>query len=384
LLATENGLRDPQAMKERIQQLMTDPALQTALAGLVKANPVLGELLQRQGALNRAREVFILEMTRNPEFLEQIAKGEEVLFTSVGLLTPDNLRHQLHKLFGFSASGDEKEMVAIQAQAWDDLREEIKAQRIVINGAVVKAEIIDFNIGVNKGATILATNPIIGEAVSGTNYVNELINNRSMDKLVAVTDKRLATKNNELRTKIDQQKRETDPVQLKKLDSEIIALNRDIATINELSAQIAEIWKDGSYRDAGNEPYKLVSRVALLSHLLGGGTAFNCKSGKDRTGQLDAEVKFLAFQIRTSNGKVPMPDRKRINLEKIQFATFIFFDESRRTLQEFNTGYGGSKLVDQPALYGNFIPSTGDAKADKKNKAATISQFQGKSGIVPS
>ena len=141
---------------------------------------------------------------------------------------------------------------------------------------MVKAEIIDFNIGVNKGATILATNPIIGEAVSGTNYVNELINNRSMDKLVAVTDKRLATKNNELRKKIDQQKRETDPVQLKKLDSEIIALNRDIATINELSAQIAEIWKDGSYREAGNEPYKLASRVALLSHLLGGGIVFNC------------------------------------------------------------------------------------------------------------
>jgi hypothetical protein len=117
---------------------------------------------------------------------------------------------------------------------------------------------------------------------------------------------------------------------------------------------------------------------------LGGGTVFNCKSGKDRTGQLDAEVKFLAFQIRTSNGKVPKPDRKRTRLEKIQFATFIFFDESRRTLQEFNTGYGGSKLVGQPALYGNFIPSTGDAKADKKNKAATISQFQGKSGIVPS
>jgi hypothetical protein len=205
-----------------------------------------------------------------------------------------------------------------------------------------------------------------------------------MDKLVAVTDKRLAKKNNELRKKIDQQKRETDPVQLKKLDSEIIALNRDIATINELSAQIAEIWKDGSYRDAGNEPYKLASRVALLSHLLGGGTVFNCKSGKDRTGQLDAEVKFLAFQIRTSNGKVPKPDRKRTYLEKIQFATFIFFDESRRTLQEFNTGYGGSKLVGQPALYGNFIPSTGDAKADKKNKAATISQFQGKSGFVPS
>ena len=144
------------------------------------------------------------------------------------------------------------------------------------------------------------------------------------------------------------------------------------------------MWKDGSYREAGNEPYKLASRVALLSHLLGGGTAFNCKSGKDRTGQLDAEVKFLAFQIRTSNGKVPKPDRKRTNLEKIQFATFIFFDESRRKMQEFNTGYGGSKLMGQPKLYDNFTPSTGEVKPDEKNKVAAIKQFQGLSGIVPS
>ena len=386
LLATENGQRDPAAMKERIKQLMTDPALQTALAGLVKANPVLGQLLQRQGALNHARQVFMLEMTRNPQFLEQIKNNEEVLFTSVGLLTPDNLRHQLHKLFGFSASGDEKEMVAIQAQAWDDLRNEITAKRIEINGKAVIAEIIDFNIGVNKGATVLATNPIIGEAVSGTNYVNELINNRSMDRLVAVTAKCLAKKQTELNNKKLQWdfNPPTNPEELKKLDNEIRALSRDIATITELRDQIAAMWKDGSYREAGNEPYKLASRVALLSHLLGGGTVFNCKSGKDRTGQLDAEVKFLAFQIRTSNGKVPMPDRKRTNLEKIQFATFIFFDESRRKMQEFNTGYGGSKLVGQPKLTDNFTPSTGNTKYSKKNIAATIKQFLGLSKAVPS
>ena len=380
LLATENGQRNPAAMKKRIQQLMTDPTLQTALAGLVKANPVLGRLLQRQGALNRAREVFILEMTRNPQFLEQKQNGDDVLFTSVGLLTPDNLRHQLHKLFGFSASGDEKEMVAIQAQAWDDLRREIAADRIVINGAVVKAEIIDFNIGVNKGATVLATNPIIGEAVSGSEYANALVNNKSRIKLQTATTNRLAKMQTELTKKIALHTSNPST----KLDNEITALSRDIATIKELSDQIEAMWEDGSYRDAGNEPYKLASRVALLSHLLGGGTAFNCKSGKDRTGQLDAEVKFLAFQIRTSNGRVPKPDRKRTNLEKIQFATFIFFDKSRGRMQEFNTAYIGSKLFGQPKLTDNFTPSTGDAKADEKNKAETISQFQGKSGIVPS
>jgi Enterobacterial virulence protein IpgD len=271
LLATENGQLDPKAIRDRIQKSMTDPVLRTELAGLVKANPVLGQLLQRQGALNRAREVFILEMTRNPEFLKQIAKGEEVLFTSVGLLTPDNLRHQLHKLFGFSASGDEKEMVAIQAQAWDDLRNEIAADRIVINGKAVKAEIIDFNIGVNKGATVLATNPIIGEAVSGSEYANSRVNNKSRIKLQTATTNRLARMQTVLNEKIALH---TSNPSIK-LDNEITALSRDIATIKELSAQIEAMWADGSYREAGNEPYKLASRVALLSHLLGGGTAFN-------------------------------------------------------------------------------------------------------------
>jgi hypothetical protein len=277
-------------------------------------------------------------------------------------------------------------MVAIQAQAWEDLRKEVAHGRIVINGDVVKADIIDFNLGVNKGATVLATNPIIGEAVSGTKYANTLVNDESMIRLQIATTSRVQKKQTELNSKIALRTNNppTDTEELKKLDAEINVLTRDIATITELRNQIAAMWEDGSYREAGNEPYKLASRVALLSHLLGGGTVFNCKSGKDRTGQLDAEVKFLAFQIRTSNGKVPKPDRKRTNLEKVQFATFIFFDESRRKMQEFNTGYGGSKLVGQPALYGNFTPSTGDAKADKQNIAATVQQFQGLSKAVSS
>ncbi len=114
-------LIDSQILDIAIENLLNKPELQTVLASLVKAHPVLGELLQRQTALNHLRQVFILEMTRNPQFLAQIANGDEVFFTSVGLLTPDNLRHHLHKFLGFSASGDEKKMVAIQAQAWDDL-----------------------------------------------------------------------------------------------------------------------------------------------------------------------------------------------------------------------------------------------------------------------
>ena len=51
----------------------------------------------------------------------------------------------------------------------------------------------------------------------------------------------------------------------------------------------------------------MVSRLALVGHLMGETPLFNCKSGKDRTGQLDAEVKSLAAADE-SGGRVPPPD----------------------------------------------------------------------------
>ncbi|MBQ8706894.1 MAG: hypothetical protein IJ523_02260 [Succinivibrionaceae bacterium] len=45
------------------------------------------------------------------------------------------------------------------------------------------------------------------------------------------------------------------------------------------------------------DPFELSSRIALLSDLVGGISCFNCKSGKDRTGHLDIEVKQLAAKM---------------------------------------------------------------------------------------
>ena len=44
----------------------------------------------------------------------------------------------------------------------------------------------------------------------------------------------------------------------------------------------------------------------LLAFKLGMSPMFNCKSGKDRTGHLDLETKFLAARIK-STGRVPTP-----------------------------------------------------------------------------
>ncbi|MGI4937892.1 MAG: inositol phosphate phosphatase SopB [Janthinobacterium lividum] len=87
------------------------------------------------------------------------------------------------------------------------------------------------------------------------------------------------------------------------LDSHPGAQNAGL--VRELGAQIGEIWtrkshhtdrhKDASGKPFGlGDPYKIASRVALLTQEIGATPCYNCKSGKDRTGMMDSEVKFLA------------------------------------------------------------------------------------------
>ena len=92
----------------------------------------------------------------------------------------------------------------------------------------------------------------------------------------------------------------------------------------------------------------MVSRLALLTHLMEGTPAWNCKSGKDRTGELDAEVKFLAAQIELT-GSVPQPDRARTQEEKAQFFQMAI-SLGNHEMQQLNTGGMGFKLEGVDAL----------------------------------
>lgn len=73
--------------------------------------------------------------------------------------------------------------------------------------------------------------------------------------------------------------------------------NRDkINLINNLVAQVVESYsaKKGSpnsYRNIGSQPYEFSVRLAALANEADLGVCFNCKSGKDRTGQLDTRIK---------------------------------------------------------------------------------------------
>lgn len=371
-----------------IKDDLLDVVLQdaTQLGDLALKSSTLCQLAKRVANLNRAREAFILELKHNKKLQAKVAINKEIHFNSISLLTPDQLRATKNKITGKKNSENERQMLIEQRQAWKDLQEEISKDGIHVNGKIVIAKIRSFNFGVNKGAVELSSNPVMGELVSGWQYVHEQ-NAEGMHDLfgdphgtgkTGEVHAHLKTKTDDLYSKQQAlakllQASQVDRKAIDKLDKEINSLAADIHVIEQLRDQITAMWEDESYQQAGNEPYKMVSRLALLSYLLDGGTLFNCKSGKDRTAQLDIEVKFLAFQIHTSGGTVPVPDRKRTALEKVQMAIFTFEDESRRTMQEYNTGHGGSKLRGAWALYDAFTGAFSDA-------SLAIKEYLGGSG----
>ena len=80
---------------------------------------------------------------------------------------------------------------------------------------------------------------------------------------------------------------------LASVQAELAMLHKEESRVRTLGEQIKDIWTSKRYRDEGNEPFKMVSRITLLSHLLGRTPLMSCQDGVGRTGYLDAEVKYL-------------------------------------------------------------------------------------------
>jgi Enterobacterial virulence protein IpgD len=110
--------------------------------------------------------------------------------------------------------------------------------------------------------------------------------------------------------------------------------------IRELSRQIKQMWADRSYNTDDGDVYKMMARLTVLTDMIGATAMFNCKSGKDRTGHLDAEVKMLASEIFYTH-TVP-PYGKLSTSRKEAFSQFALHSGNHE-MQRYNTGFAGYK-----------------------------------------
>ena len=113
--------------------------------------------------------------------------------------------------------------------------------------------------------------------------------------------------------------------------------------VRHLYGQIRDIWRAQAHRTDGGEPYKLPSRIALLSHEIGVVPCYNCKSGKDRTAWLDQEIKFGAAELQ-ARSHLPAPGSK-LNEEQRRFFGLISANSGNFRIQQQNTGAGGNKVL---------------------------------------
>ncbi|TFZ48695.1 hypothetical protein E5C26_20365 [Serratia proteamaculans] len=116
------------------------------------------------------------------------------------------------------------------------------------------------------------------------------------------------------------------------------------ARVQSYIAQIQKVIDLGMHhKDEGNA-YALPVLVSLLSNELGAVPAWNCMSGKDRTGYLDVKIKeTLVLQHQRGNNEI-VDQFAKMTDERSQVLEKIIFESGSLEIQKACTGVAGYKV----------------------------------------
>ena len=313
----------------------------------IKSNPkrrkhYINEI-RNSASRKMAQEALSAAIVSDPVKLEAALKGEtiDVTMNSVALVTPDWPRHKM------GGSENERRMLKNQVQGLqslarghspdDPVKLTIRDDNGQLKEVKVNLKVRTFNFGVNDYALarkVFPSNFPIWRNLMGWGFSTNLNNPQLKELLGPRRDGALGGAVADKLRKLEQ--------------SDEPKIQKQAVLLREAATQAKEIWKNRSFWSGNNEPYKMVSRLTLTSHLMGETPLFNCKSGKDRTGQLDAEVKYLAA-VGHATGHIPEPDIAHTNESRKMRTTFTM-NAGNLEIQRMNTGLPGYKLRDIPGL----------------------------------
>jgi hypothetical protein len=151
--------------------------------------------------------------------------------------------------------------------------------------------------------------------------------------------------------------------ELTELDERIAQLEASNERIEALAQQVQQLWSSGDFQKAGEDPYKMSSRLGVLGYEVGCAITSNCKSNKDRNSYGDVHMKDLSIQMHTK-GEIRGVNEPRSREEELNLRT-LTRESGNHELQRLNVGGAGYKLehvarvfqaqglpVDDPGFYG--------------------------------
>lgn len=257
--------------------------------------------------VERAKEAVIAAFLADPDNDGKVHNGEISLkMVSVSLLTPDVMRPVL-----CGRGSNERLMLREQKAAWDAVsRDGVTFQH---NGQTItiRPTVFTFNFGVNSGAVKYGS---IAPDLAGGWGLSDDMNMRAH--------------------------REMRPFVQAFVDDTSIPADKRKA-VRTLFDQCMPVMKKGGERSDSHDAYKVAARFAVLTHLMGWTPCWNCKSGKDRTGQMDVECKFLATLVARGED-IPEPGAK-LTTEQTALFRAIALEGGNFEMQKYNTGIGGFK-----------------------------------------
>ncbi|EAW1720158.1 type III secretion system effector inositol phosphate phosphatase [Salmonella enterica subsp. indica] len=279
--------------------------------GVLSPYHVKDPLLRQTGAENKAKEILTAALFSKPELLTRALEGEAVSLklVSVGLLTASNI------------FGKEGTMVEDQMRAWQSLTQPGKMIHLKIRNkdgelqtVKIKPDVAAFNVGVNELALKL------GFGLKASDRYNV----EALHQLLG----------NDLRP-------EAKPGGW--VGEWLAQYPDNYKTVNILARQIKDIWKNKLHHKDGGEPYKLAQRLAMLANEIDVVPAWNCKSGKDRTGMMDSEIKreiISMHQTHTVNAPGSVPDGSGQKIFQK-----VLLNSGNLEIQKQNTGGAGNKVM---------------------------------------
>lgn len=289
---------------------------------------------REKASQNRVRELVTaalkMKLEENPDLLKQ-SGAIDLKMVSTSLLSPDQFRHLTH------IHDDELKMQQEQMEAFRAIQEELNSGKplVIVDGqgqaheVPVKLDVAMMNYGVNN----IALSPLMKKFMRpwGT---GDRVNPQGLSQLMGGA----APGSEEGGWAKDYLQGS--------------ASEHDKEIVRTLIEQIRDLHTTGDYKKEGEDAYKMVERIQLLAHKMGAVPHFNCKSGKDRTGEADAYTKRLAAEI-DQLGYVPDP-RQPVGQEERVLSQAFLFNTGNLEMQQKNINKPGYKTQVGKKRVGDF------------------------------